>query len=63
MRQITLFLSGAAVGAIAALLLAPESGEDFRARLRSFLPKKDGADNPDDLSIIMDKIASELDDE
>lgn len=64
MKPAYLFLGGAAIGAIAALLLAPESGEDLRARLRSILRKKldDATANEDELAMIMEKISSDLDD-
>lgn len=64
MKPAYLFLGGAAIGAIAALLLAPESGEDLRARLRSLLQKKldDATANEDELAMIMEKISSDLDD-
>ena len=63
MKPAYLFLGGAAIGAIAALLLAPESGEDLRARLRSLLQKKldDATANEDELAMIMEKISSDLD--
>ena len=62
MKPAYLFLGGAAIGAIAALLLAPESGEDLRARLRSLLQKKldDATANEDELAMIMEKISSDL---
>lgn len=64
MKPVTLFLGGAAIGAIAALLLAPESGEDMRARLRSLVQKKLGetTDNENELSMIMEKISADLED-
>lgn len=64
MKPATLFLCGAAIGAIAALLLAPESGEDMRARLRSLVQKKLGeaTDNENELSMIMEKISADLED-
>lgn len=34
------FLGGAAVGAVVALLLAPEKGEDTRARIAAYLKEK-----------------------
>ena len=63
MKPAYLFLGGAAIGAIAALLLAPESGEDLRARLRSLLQQKldDATANEDELAMIMEKISSDLD--
>jgi len=35
MKEIVIFLLGAVVGAFAALLLAPESGEELRASFRT----------------------------
>jgi gas vesicle protein len=35
MKQMVLFLLGAAVGAVAALMLAPASGSELRAQLRA----------------------------
>ena len=35
MKEIMIFLLGAVVGALAALLLAPESGEELRAGIRT----------------------------
>ena len=65
MKPAYLFLAGAAIGAIAALLLAPESGEDLRARLRSILQKKldSATTSEDELAMIMEKISADLDDD
>lgn len=65
MKPVYLFLGGAAIGAIAALLLAPESGEDLRARLRSILQKKldSATTSEDELAMIMEKISADLDDD
>lgn len=65
MKPAYLFLGGAAIGAIAALLLAPESGEDLRARLRSILQKKldSATTSEDELAMIMEKISADLDDD
>lgn len=65
MKPFTVFLGGAAIGAIAALLLAPESGDDLRARLRGLLQKKisgDVAENENELAMIMEKISADLED-
>ena len=65
MKPAYLVLGGAAIGAIAALLLAPESGEDLRARLRSILQKKldSATTSEDELAMIMEKISADLDDD
>lgn len=65
MKPAYLFLGGAAIGAIAALLLAPESGENLRARLRSILQKKldSATTSEDELAMIMEKISADLDDD
>ena len=65
MKPAYLFIGGAAIGAIAALLLAPESGEDLRARLRSILQKKldSATTSEDELAMIMEKISADLDDD
>lgn len=65
MKPAYLFLGGAAIGAIAALLLAPESGEDLRARLRSILQKKldSATTSEDELAMIMEKISADIDDD
>ena len=65
MKPAYLFLGGAAIGAIAALHLAPESGEDLRARLRSILQKKldSATTSEDELAMIMEKISADLDDD
>lgn len=65
MKGLMTFLGGAAVGAIAALLLAPESGEDTRARLKALLNKKLNAvkTEEDELDVLMERISSELEQE
>lgn len=62
MKSMYLFLGGAVVGAVAALLLAPESGEDTRARIKALLRKKVGevTDDENELSVIMQQISSDL---
>lgn len=62
MKSIYLFLGGAVVGAVAALLLAPESGEDTRARIKALLRKKvsEVTDDENELSVIMQQISSDL---
>ena len=62
MKSVYFFLGGALVGAAAALLLAPESGEDTRARLKALLQKKRGElkNDTDELNVLMEKISAEL---
>lgn len=65
MRGLTLlyaFLGGAAVGAGAALLFAPEKGEKLREEIKEYL-KKNGLckrSKAEELEIIVDEIAAEL---
>lgn len=50
------FVGGAAAGAIAALLLAPEKGEDTRARICRYLKEKGISLKKEDLDELVDKI-------
>lgn len=65
MRGLTLisaFVGGAIVGAGAALLFAPEKGEELREQIKDLL-KKYGVCNcakGDDLEEIVDEIAAEI---
>lgn len=64
MRSLSIFLAvlgGAAVGAAAGLLLAPESGDVTRERIKHYLREK-GIYPRDDhkLDELVDEIASEL---
>lgn len=56
------FLGGAIVGAGAALLLAPEKGEDMRAEIKSLLRKYGlcKCTKEDELEEIVDEIAAEI---
>lgn len=59
---IAAFLGGAIVGAGAALLFAPEKGEDLRNQIKDLL-KKYGickCSNADELDDIVDQIAAEI---
>ena len=40
MKALHAFIGGAAAGALIALLLAPESGDETRARIKAFLKSK-----------------------
>lgn len=71
MKPIFLFLGGAAVGAIAALLLAPDSGEVTRKRVVELLKSKgllpaglerDIEEDGDELSALMAQISAEIKD-
>lgn len=72
MKPIFLFLGGAAVGAIAALLLAPDSGEVTRRRIVELLKSKGllpaGLENDlnnegDELTALMAQISAEIKDD
>lgn len=53
------FIGGAVVGAVAALLFAPEKGEDLRLRVVEFLKSK-GIDFTDaEIDEIVEKISAE----
>lgn len=56
------FLGGAIVGAGAALLLAPEKGEDMRAEIKSLLRKYGlcKCTQEEELEEIVDEIAAEI---
>ena len=60
MKYLLAFLGGAAVGAAAAILTAPEKGVETRARIKIFL-KKYGIVAPDDeLEEMVDEIRAEI---
>ena len=50
------FLGGAAVGAIVGLLMAPEKGEDTRARIVRFLKEKGISLKKEDIDDLVKKI-------
>ncbi len=56
------FLGGAIVGAGAALLLAPEKGEDMRAQIKTLLRKYGicKSSKEEELDAIVDQIAAEI---
>lgn len=60
--KIGLFLGGAIIGASAALLLAPEKGEDLRKRIRKAIDKLGVkiCDTEDELEAIVDELAEEI---
>ncbi len=60
MKYLLAFLGGAAVGAAAAILTAPEKGVESRARIKILL-KKYGIIAPDDeLEEMVDEIRAEI---
>lgn len=60
MKYLLAFLGGAAVGAAAAILAAPEKGVETRARIKILL-KKYGIVAPDDeLEEMVDEIRAEI---
>lgn len=60
MKYLLAFLGGAAVGAVAALLTAPEKGVESRARIKLLL-KKYGVIAPDDeLEEMVDEIRAQI---
>lgn len=62
MKAFNIFLSGAAAGAVVALLLAPERGEDLRFRIKTMLKKK-GYLKPDQIDLLAAQIAARIDSE
>lgn len=59
MKSFNIFLFGALAGAVAGLLLAPESGADLRFRIKTLLKKK-GYIKPDEIDILAERIACEI---
>lgn len=54
------FLGGAIVGGAAALLFAPEKGEDLRNRIRNLLKSKGIDFSDDDIEELVDQISAEV---
>ncbi|MBP1531030.1 MAG: YtxH domain-containing protein [Bacteroidaceae bacterium] len=54
------FIGGAAVGAAAGLLLAPEKGSELRDRIAEALRKRGIRLSPKEMSNLVDEIAEEL---
>ncbi|MCX4265037.1 MAG: YtxH domain-containing protein [Muribaculaceae bacterium] len=61
MKGLSTFLLGAAVGAAAAALLTPTTGEELRARIKAIL-QKHGIIAADDIDELVDMIACQVED-
>lgn len=59
---ISAFLGGAIVGAAAALLLAPEKGEDTRARIREILRRKGILCSDSEIDALVEQLTTEIND-
>ncbi len=60
---ISAFLGGAIVGAGAALLFAPEKGEDLRKRIADILRRKGIICSDSDVDALVEKLTKELESE
>lgn len=56
------FLGGAIVGAGAALLFAPEKGEDLRERIKGILSKRGICCNDKEIDALVEQLTTEIDD-
>lgn len=56
------FIGGAIVGAGAALLFAPEKGEDLRRRIAEVLRKKGIICTESEIDALVEQLTSEIDD-
>lgn len=56
------FLGGALVGASAALLFAPEKGEDIRARISEILRKKGILCSDNEIDALVEQLTTQIDD-
>ncbi len=56
------FIGGAVVGAGAALLFAPEKGEDIRARIADLLRKKGILCSDTEIDALVEQLTTEMDD-
>ncbi|HBI58655.1 MAG: YtxH domain-containing protein [Duncaniella sp.] len=62
MNWIYAFLGGAIVGAGAAILFAPEKGEDLRARIKDLLRKKGIICSDSEIDALVEQLTTEIDD-
>lgn len=56
------FLGGALVGAGAAILFAPEKGEDLRRRIKDLLRKKGIICTESEIDVLVEQLTSEIED-
>lgn len=56
------FIGGAIVGAGAAILFAPEKGEDIRARIADLLRKKGILCSDNEIDALVEQLTTEIDD-
>ena len=56
------FIGGAIVGAGAAVLFAPEEGEDVRARITELLRKKGIICSDNEIDALVEQLTTEIDD-
>lgn len=56
------FLGGAIVGAGAAVLFAPEKGEDLRRRIKDVLRKKGILCTENEIDALVEQLTTEIDD-
>lgn len=56
------FIGGALVGAGAAILFAPEKGEDLRARIKNLLRKKGIICSENEIDALVEQLTTEIDD-
>lgn len=59
MKTLYAFIGGAIVGAAAALLTTPESGDELRGKIREVL-KRYGLIKPEDEDVLVDEIVAEI---
>ncbi|MCZ8372492.1 YtxH domain-containing protein [Phocaeicola acetigenes] len=62
LNYVAAFLGGAALGAAAGLLFAPEKGEDTRKKIAELLRKKGIRLNREEMDDLVDQIAAEVKD-
>mgnify|MGYP001187449825 FL=1 len=62
LNYVAAFLGGAALGAAAGLLFAPEKGEDTRKKIAELLRKKGIRLNREEMDDLVDQITAEVKD-